>query len=597
MYRTDLLFPRSFKLGMSYQSTFGVIIALMATIGCAPAVRVVQPTADTSSATQDSPPAVDTIKAVTEPIEMPADLNTATHSTQEPAAEPIAATAEPTTTAIPASSIPRQDMPKPSHGAAQIEVVVVCPVMFREALQPWVDRRNAEDLVVKLIDSQPTADQLAEAIREVVTPASRYLWLVGDTEHTPNREPVDAARFVPTRYLPADVSQPYQDTRNLPGDYGYGDFDQDGTIDAAVGRLPVHAPEQLTKYIGRLIAYEDQRTERHWQSRVDLIAGLGGFGAMIDGAIEFAAGSIVTGSLPGYVRTRITHAGPTSMFHPGAERFADQVLKNYADGGRFWVYAGHGWVNQLDRVPSTDIGRPILTTRDVSLLQRAPEQATIALLLACYTGAYDAAEDSLAEAMLLADQGPIAVIAGSRVTMPYANTAVAIALIHAIYKQRADRLGDAWLLSLQELGQPSNAHPELQTRRNVIDGLATLLGNPRLDDERREHRQLYNCLGDPTLRMNPPEELSVVAPSHLILDQGWTISGNAPSRVRCQSKCIAAWAVSRLRMRRHRDTTPPMKRYCSVSDCRFSLASGNASLNWDKRCNRWPASSSSRCRW
>ncbi len=112
--------------------------------------------------------------------------------------------------------------------------------------------------------------------------------------------------------------------------------------------------------------------------------------------------------------------------------------------------------------------------------------------------------------------------------MPYANSAVAIGLIHGIYKQRAERLGDAWLYTLQELGEPSNASPELQTRRNVIDGLATLLGNPRLDDERREHRQLYNCLGDPTLRLCPPLELQVTAPTHLALDQGWTIEGQSP---------------------------------------------------------------------
>ncbi len=386
----------------------------------------------------------------------------------------------------------------------------------------------AEDLLVKVIDSEPTADELAESIREACTPATRYIWLIGDAEPTPNREPLDPSYLVPTRYLPADVSQPYQSTRTLAGDYGYGDFDHDGTIDAVVGRLPVHAPEQLASYISRLIAYEDNHEHVHWRSQVDLIAGLGGFGAMIDGAIEFAAGSIITGSLPGYVRTRITHAGPTSMFHPGAENFSDQVLKNYADGGRFWVYAGHGWIDQLDRVPSTGVGRPIMTTNDVSKLKRDPRQATIALLLACYTGAYDAAEECLAEAMLTSEQGPIAVIAGSRVTMPYANSAVAIGLIHAIYKQRAERLGDAWLYTLQELGEPSNAHPELQTRRNVIDGLATLLGNPRLDDERREHRQLYNCLGDPTLRLNPPAELQVTAPTHLALDQGWTIEGNAP---------------------------------------------------------------------
>ncbi|MFO0884412.1 MAG: C25 family cysteine peptidase [Pirellulales bacterium] len=61
---------------------------------------------------------------------------------------------------------------------------------------------------------------------------------------------------------------------------------------------------------------------------------------------------------------------------------------------------------------------PILRTADCSKL-RSQNGLSIAVLLACYTGAFDQPEDCLAEEMLRAPQGPVAVIGGSRVTMPY----------------------------------------------------------------------------------------------------------------------------------------------------------------------------------
>jgi hypothetical protein len=185
-------------------------------------------------------------------------------------------------------------------------------------------------------------------------------------------------------------------------------------------------------------------------------------------------------------------------------------------------------VRELDRVPATRFGRPVLASGDVVSLRRPASAAPIALLLACYTGAYDSPEDCLAKEMFLADGGPIAVLAGSRVTMPYGNASAAMGLIHSVYHRRPERLGDAWLETLTEMATPSNAEPQLQSRRMVIDGLATLLGGGRIDEERREHMQLYNWLGDPTLRLGHPQALTIHDPGRIVAGQKVTISGNTP---------------------------------------------------------------------
>ncbi len=279
--------------------------------------------------------------------------------------------------------------------------------------------------------------------------------------------------------------------------------------EAVVGRLPVDTPEQLETLIARIKAQEASVDFGSWRSEVQLVGGVGGFGAMADHAIESVTRTIVTSVLPAETRTCVCYASPGHLFFPTSATFTEAVLDRYQRGARFWVYAGHGQITQLDRVPGTVDGIPVLDQRSVKRLSRPPGGAPIAVMLACYTGALDAAEDSIAEEMLLCDGGPIAVVAGSRVTMPYGNTTAAVGLIDGVFKQRLPRLGDAWLSALTQMHQEVSG--DTSATRIMIDALATVVSPPgtNLVDERREHMMLYNLLGDPTLRLQHPEELEI----------------------------------------------------------------------------------------
>ncbi len=61
-----------------------------------------------------------------------------------------------------------------------------------------------------------------------------------------------------------------------------------------------------------------------------------------------------------------------------------------------------------------------LNVNDCGKLRVSSGAAPIAIMLACYTAAFDQPQDCLAEQMLKAEGGPVAVYGGSRVTMPYA---------------------------------------------------------------------------------------------------------------------------------------------------------------------------------
>ncbi|MFG0262525.1 MAG: C25 family cysteine peptidase, partial [Novipirellula sp. JB048] len=259
----------------------------------------------------------------------------------------------------------------------------------------------------------------------------------------------------------------------------------------------------------RIVRYEQNSDFGMWRGDVQLVGGIAGFGGMIDAAIESVARTIVTGVLPAETRTRVTYASPNHRFFPKTKSFTEAVIENYNRGPRFWVYAGHGQVTHLDRVPASGAGRPVLDRDSVAQLSCAHPGSPIALLLACYTGAIDAPEVCFAERMLLAEGGPVAVIAGTRVTMPYGNATAAIGLIDGVYHNKEMRLGDAWLSTLVQMHE--DAATEVSATRMMVDSLATLISPAGTDlgEERREHARLYNLLGDPTLRLHPPQPIEL----------------------------------------------------------------------------------------
>ncbi|NND96244.1 MAG: peptidase C25 [Pirellulaceae bacterium] len=389
------------------------------------------------------------------------------------------------------------------------DVIAVCPEKFRESLQPWLLHRRSEGIEVAVVDSTPDAQSLSEAIGGQSNDQTKYVVLVGDAPVIGNRG--DKTRQVPSHYLKTTVTSNWGSTPTLASDLPFGDFNGDQVPDAVVGRLPVQRAGELDQLIQRIIAYEQSDDFGLWRSQVQLIGGIGGFGAMADAAIESVTRTVVTSVLPTETKTSVAYASPGHLFYPKGESFTDAIVDQYAQGSRFWVYAGHGRVTALDRVPQTRDGVPVLDHQSISRLSRPAKSAPIALMLACYTGAIDAADDSLGERMMLFDGGPIAVFAGSRVTMPYGNTTAAVGLIKGVYEEKLPRLGDAWLSALKQMH--ADDPNDKSTSRMMIDALATMVSpaGTKLVDERHEHMGLYNLFGDPLLRLHPPEnaELNV----------------------------------------------------------------------------------------
>ncbi|TWT54241.1 hypothetical protein Pla22_18820 [Rubripirellula amarantea] len=406
------------------------------------------------------------------------------------------------------------------------EVVVVCPPRFQESLQPWLTYRNDQGIRSVVIAPMSDSMETLRAIASVADHSTKYVMLVGDAPTI--GVPTNLNSQVPIHYRPTTVTAAWRSTPTLATDLPYGDLDQDGTPDVAVGRLPVDDESQLQAFIEKVICYETCQDFGTWRNDVQLIGGVGGFGALVDATIESVTRSIVTGVLPTSTNTRVRFASPGHAFFPKNASFTDTVLNDYRAGSRFWVYAGHGQVTHLDHVAQREVPagqtsnrEPVLDRNSAAKLQTEPGRWPIALLLACYTGAIDASEDSIAERMWLRPGGPIGVISGCRVTMPYGNTTAAVGLIDSVYTQKQERLGDAWLASVQSMRLATN--PDQSGARMMIDAMAAMVSPAGSDlaKERIEHSQLYNLIGDPTLALQHPSDVKIeVGPGY---DYGSTI--------------------------------------------------------------------------
>lgn len=421
--------------------------------------------------------------------------------------------------------------------ASAQHAVIVCPVPMQRTLEAWIQHRHDQGITSVVIAPRFTADQTTSAIRKASTDQTRYVVIVGDAPVIGTA--VDLSAQTPIHYRPTTVTAAWQSTPTLSTDLPYGDLDGDGQTDASVGRLPVDNADQLGQAITKILHYEKSAGFSAWRNRVSLVGGVGGFGLLIDSAIETVTRSVVTGVLPSHVETAVRFASPGHAFFPKQQSFTQTILNDFSQGSRFWVYAGHGQITELDRVPRTGDGVPVLDSGSAKKLAAPQHQYPIALLLACYCGAMDAREDSIAEQMWSQPGGPIAVVAGCRVTMPYGNTSAALGLIDAVYQKQSPRLGDAWLASVHQMEknpvgpESSVAEPSVSSgfqagdyigaaaidpsTQDLIDGLAAVISPPGSDlhAERREHAMLYNLIGDPTLQLLHPEKVSIaVAAGH-----------------------------------------------------------------------------------
>jgi hypothetical protein len=399
--------------------------------------------------------------------------------------------------------------------------------------------------VIEVISNRGTEVDIQARIKARASNGKlKHVLLIGDTP-LPARRPfylpllnrssapphvANETHRVPAHYMPATITRRWGGEPLIATDNYYADLDFDQSPDLAVGRLTADTPAELTAMIEKIIAYERNDDVGPWRTRINFVAGAGGFGLLADKLLERVAGNIIRRHIPATYQNTITYAAWQSPSSAPPDRFRELVIERLNEGGAFWVYIGHGDERRLvsaSRAPVAG-GQTIFSAADVRRLNPIGGPS-IALFLACRTGGFDKRADCLAEELLRAPAGPVAVIAGSRVTMPYAMSVLGQGLMTETFEIRRKTIGEVILHAKRRLLPPASDHraglatvvavstafelipPDVIpiTQRMAALRMARLLGTlpANLMQERAEHVALFNLLGDPLLRLRHPRPL------------------------------------------------------------------------------------------
>jgi len=371
------------------------------------------------------------------------------------------------------------------------DILVITPDAFAPALKAWKSHREKQGMTVAV---RPPAADLREEVKGVR--GAKFVLLLGDVKR------------VPCTYVPAVAIRPYERDPRIATDNAIADLDGDDLPDVAVGRIPADSVEEAEAMLGKVIAYEESGDFGTWRRRVDVIAGLAGFGALLDSVIERATTTLLTQGIPAGYDIHATWANPNSPFCPPPSRIAEAVVERFNEGALLVTYVGHGSPRSLDRLRYGDRAYPIFDEDNVEDLS-ARRGAPIVYLCCCSAGQFDGEPDCLAEFLLKQPGGPVAVIASSRVMMPYANGVLSKEILDALFRDHAATVGEMLRIAKRRLVQqkPDDA------LRNTIEMMATLANykpSPKdRETERREHLFLYNLLGDPSMRLPRAADASV----------------------------------------------------------------------------------------
>jgi hypothetical protein len=429
----------------------------------------------------------------------------------------------------------------PSH--EEVDTIVVCPQEFRQALVPWLAYRRGQGHRIAVISNLPSAAHIRTEIRRIAAAAPvRHLVLVGDADPAMEHDPSVRQRCVPAHHAAAVVNLKFGAPEpDIATDNWYADLDDDRVPDLATGRLTADSPAELERMVQKILAYERSNDFGRWRRQLHFVAGTGGFGPVADTVLEAAAKTLIADGVPAPYDTTMTYASWQSPYCPDPRSFNRVALERLNEGSLFWVYIGHGYPQGLDPVRVPGGMYPILSSCDAALLS-CRHGAPIACFLACYTGAFDQRRDCLAEEMLRAQGGPVAVLASSRVAMPYAMSVLGSELLTQLFAERRETVGETFLAAKRGMA----AAPRNEGLRGMIEAVGkTFQGSSDdLAAERIEHLDLFNLLGDPLVRLPCPSVATVESDSQVAAGQDLEVAGTSP----LEGTCTVELVVSRGRL-------------------------------------------------
>lgn len=416
-------------------------------------------------------------------------------------------------------------------GAAK-HVAVVAPKAFHQSLEPWIRYRSTQGYSVHLIvptdnGIDATPETIKQKLRNLAARVPiNALLLVGVARRGEGQK----GPMIPAPLFPCQLIQHYGKEKQFASDDWYADLDDDGLPDFPSGRFAVAGSAELDTLIRKTMVYEMGTTPGDWCRQLQIVAGLANFSPLLDGVLDSATRFVLTKSIPSSWDISLLYADWRRPFCPSLIDIQTELAATLQRGSLFWVYIGHGLPRMLAQVEMPWGNMEML---HADRLPEFPEGTarTVAVFLCCYVGMLDAPTRCLAEELVLAPNGPVAVVAASRVTMPYGSSVFSVEIIQQLVGQGDSQLvprtlGAAvhqakvrMLASTESEGRVSQKERGA-SQRSVRDHLTGVAGmfDPfptRLRDQLAEQAALVYLFGDPLLVLPAPKVISLQCPDQV----------------------------------------------------------------------------------
>src|SRR5262245_22134595 len=205
----------------------------------------------------------------------------------------------------------------PRAPEAAAEWIALAPRALAPVLEPLAAHRvkhgmksaaivTLESLESAFADGSPTR-RVETFLREAAKrKGARFVLLVGD------------AATIPPERVDGVFKKAFATDAAFARDGG------DDAPDRAVGRFPSADPEVVRALVDRTIAYENDARPGGWRRRITFLAASGGFGAVIDSALEAAVSGLLDREMPPEFDLRVLRpdAGSPYGVAPGEEKQA-----------------------------------------------------------------------------------------------------------------------------------------------------------------------------------------------------------------------------------------------------------------------------------
>ena len=420
--------------------------------------------------------------------------------------------------------------------------LIIAPPGLKSSAQVWgmYRRERGYQAKVYLTGERATTEEIRWIIHQVYQRSGRpypfYVLLLGHA-HPGSLFPES---YLPTDRLPlrpAEAMLWKQD--KAAGDNGYA---RDPTtaewLPIAIGRVPAPDDNYALNVLGRVERYETQPPVGDGRARVEVVASSSTWGTLIDRSLERLLSRYVDELLPSYVQAHVLNGNPESAYHYPLKGLQAETARRFDSGALLVSYIGHGSKNVLTpAVDENGVETRLFSINDLYRVQNASQ--SVMTFVACNVGQFDlpGGQISLAEALLLSENGPVATYAASRITFPLPNSMLEKDLLQLMFQERVATVGE-WLRQVRDASDQPGIDKSLAIwiGRKLTPYLYVVttgkfgIGKISPKSAYLWQRYAYNLFGDPALALAYPQPELEIKPLMRWMPVTWRVYFSGKSK-------------------------------------------------------------------